>query len=485
MNGLLEILTNKEWMINPEYAKSIASVIGNNLTNHIPFEAVNKDQPFALVNTGKVLEPVAYQVLGDGEIFATEDMPFMNRPFVNIMPVTGPITRNGGACSYGSVDIRDWIMQAAEHKFCKGHIFYINTPGGSAWAKNDFKQGIDYAHEKGQKVIAFIDGDCLSAGMYLASFCDEVIVMNGEDNIGCIGVLCEFFSLKNGQRTYTEETFHELYDPESYDKNREYRDVVDGDDRAMIEHLAELGVEFRSEIKRAFPNAQDDMIHGKIYKAKDVMGVFVDGIMTLNECVNRVFGMAEGAVMPIRRVEGEFNIIQDAAKDTHTIQSDENMNLIEKMRSLLSQAESEQAENANSQADEITALNERINAIEAERDEARQQVEELTKQRDELNEAVVIDGENISNLQEQVNTLTEQNTALTDEVAGLNEQVSTLTEQNAAKDVEIHDLKEQLGSNFVPQQRMNGIPASEGDKNEPSSEERKNEIRDRLNSRKK
>ena len=75
-----------------------------------------------------------------------------------MLTVDGPITRNGGGCSYGSIDHRNMMINAANHPLCRGHIFIINTPGGSAWAKNDYEQAINYARSQGQPVIAFVDG---------------------------------------------------------------------------------------------------------------------------------------------------------------------------------------------------------------------------------------------------------------------------------------------------------------------------------------
>lgn len=160
-----------------------------------------------------------------------------------------------------------------------------------------------------------------------------------------------------------------------------------------------------------------------------------------------------------------------------------NMNLIEKFKNFISQVEVEAQQgeqNAAPANDELTQLRENIATLEAERNEARQQVETLTAERDEqMNRAVEAENK-VTDLTEQVNALNEQKENLTNEVATLNEQVK-------AKDEEIHNLKEQLGSNFVPQQRMNGIPAGEGkqDGKQQDSEERKNEVRDKLGRNKK
>lgn len=313
MNGLFEILSNKEWMIQQEFLHSILPTLQYNITNHASLGIEReKKSPMAIGQQGQdfIRE---YQVTEDGNVLPAFDawgdgdvLGKMKEPFVNVMPVDGPITRNGGACSYGSRDIRDWMMKAADNKFCQCHVLTVNTPGGSAWAKNDFQQGIDYAHARGQRVIAFIDGLCASAGMYLASLCDEVYVMNPKDQLGCVGVMAAFFTMKNGDKDLsTGETYREYYDPESVDKNKEMRDIAEDEDATLlIEELKTLGEEFRADMKAAFPNAKDEHLKGKIFDAKDVMGILCDGQMMLGDVIARGFALADGTAQPIARTAG-------------------------------------------------------------------------------------------------------------------------------------------------------------------------------------
>ena len=308
MNGLFEILSNKEWMIQQEFLHSILPTLQYNITNHASIGIDReKKSPMAIGQQGQdfIRE---YQVTQDGKTHGRygwrgDSLSELNEPFVNVMPIDGPITRNGGACSYGSMEIRDWMMEAANNPACQGHVLNINTPGGSAWAKNDFQQGIDYAHARGQRVIAFIDGLCASAGMYLASLCDEVYVMNPKDQLGCVGVMAAFFTMKNGDKDLsTGETYREYYDPESVDKNKEMRDIAEDEDATLlIEELRTLGEEFRADMKAAFPNAKDEHLKGKIFDAKDVMGILCDGQMMLGDVITRVFNLANGTEQPIER----------------------------------------------------------------------------------------------------------------------------------------------------------------------------------------
>ena len=309
MKGLYEILTEKKWMISPDFVHGIRKALEQNLNSHTLYERPAPTCGFVTVKPadGSIFYPEEYQISEDGKQvrgrWALEDEKVQNFPFVSVLTVDGPITRNGGGCSYGSIDHRNMMIRAANHPLCRGHIFIINTPGGSAWAKNDYEQAINYARSLGQPVIAFIDGTCFSAGIYLASFCDERYYMHPKDEIGCIGVMASFYTQADGSKNqFTDETYHELYDPESFDKNREFRDIAnDGDSEKLVKELAELGVEFRADIKKACPNAKDEHLHGKVFNAEDVKGILMDDQSDFLSCVKRCFDLYNGVAQPISR----------------------------------------------------------------------------------------------------------------------------------------------------------------------------------------
>lgn len=310
MKGLYEILTEKKWMISPDFVHGIRKALEQNLNAHAIYERPAPTCGFVTVKAadGSIYYPEEYQISEDGKQvrgqWALDDNDnAQNFPFVSVLTVDGPITRNGGGCSYGSIDHRNMMINAANHPLCRGHIFIINTPGGSAWAKNDYEQAINYARSLGQPVIAFIDGMCASAGMYLASLCDERYYMHPKDEIGCIGVMASFYTQADGSKNqFTDETYHELYDPESFDKNREFRDIAnDGDSEKLVKELAELGVEFRADIKKACPAAKDEHLHGKVFDAEEVKGILMDDQSDFFSCVKRCFDLYNGTAEPIVR----------------------------------------------------------------------------------------------------------------------------------------------------------------------------------------
>lgn len=311
MKGLYEILTEKKWMISPDFVHGIRKALEQNLNAHAVYERPAPTCGFVTVNAadGSIYYPEEYQISEDGKqvrgqwALDSSNDDAQNFPFVSVLTVDGPITRNGGGCSYGSIDHRNMMIKAANHPLCRGHIFIINTPGGSAWAKNDYEQAINYARSQGQPVIAFVDGMCASAGMYLASLCDERYYMHPKDEIGCIGVMASFYTQADGSKNqFTDETYHELYDPESFDKNREFRDIAnDGDSEKLVKELGELGVEFRADVKKACPAAKDEHLHGKVFDAEEVKGILMDDQSDFFSCVKHCFDLYNGVAEPIVR----------------------------------------------------------------------------------------------------------------------------------------------------------------------------------------
>ncbi len=313
MKGLYEIITEKKWMVLPDFVHGIRKSFEHNLNTHAVFSKPEKNCGYVTANDaeGNTYYPEEYQISEDGKqvrgnwclTLPADDEDAQTFPFVSVLTVDGPITRNGGYCSYGSIDHRDMMMRAADHPLCRGHVFIINTPGGSAWAKNDYALAIDYAHSKGQKVIALVDGLCASAGMYLASLCDERYYMNTKDQVGCIGVMAAFYTLADGTvDQFTDETYHELYDPKSFDKNKAYRDLANkDDDKELIKELADLGVEFRADVKKACPNVTEDHLHGKVFNAEDVKGILMDGQSSFIGVVQHAFELYDGRAELINR----------------------------------------------------------------------------------------------------------------------------------------------------------------------------------------
>ena len=477
MNGLLEILTNKQWMLHPDFLKAVRPMIQNNLNGHVALTLKDKRiAARAYASTGFDIDERKVSAKDGSTIYSWRENA--NDPFISILYVDGPVTRNGGECTYGSVEHRDMMMEAADNPLCIGHIFYINTPGGSAWAKNDYQQAIEYAHERGQKVYAFVDGMCCSAGMYLAALCDERYYMHPKDQIGCIGVMAAFYTIADGAHNqYDETTYHEIYDPESFEKNKEIRDIAnDGDDKLLVEELTKLGVEFRSDVKKACPKATDEHLHGKVFDAAEVKGILMDAQATLGDLFakmikdaaargNQAAQAAQRQTIFNNNNKTDINMKEKfpalfAALQVEEMQMSEdgaflNMGLLETLNAAI-EAKQKEASDAKALADQLTtektelsAQIEQLNADHAQaidtlKAEHQTKVDELNALVEEKQNAIAALEQEKADLQADVNAKAENIETLTTEFNGAKAAVATAEQTLAERDQAISDLNAQI-----------------------------------------
>ena len=456
MKGLYEILTEKKWMISPDFVHGIRKALEQNLNAHAVYERPAPTCGFVTVKAadGSIYYPEEYQISEDGKKvrsqWALEDENEQTFPFVSVLTVDGPITRNGGGCSYGSIDHRNMMINAANHPLCRGHIFIINTPGGSAWAKNDYEQAINYARSQGQPVIAFIDGMCASAGVYLASFCEERYYMHPKDEIGCIGVMASFYTQADGSKNqFTDETYHELYDPESFDKNREFRDIAnDGDSEKLVKELAELGVQFRADVKKTCPAAKDEHLHGKVFDAEEVKGILMDDQSDFFSCVKRCFDLYNGAAEPIKRT-------QENHQHTNT-KNQINMANYPKINAACGMQDGQQIEVKEEGAFMNAPLLDTLEAHLASQEQAvadakqkattaEQSLADLQAKHDALAETIAQKDEEIKNLKEAKAKADEEKAKADEELKTAQASLATAQQTIADKDAQIAELNENPG----------------------------------------
>ena len=255
-----------------------------------------------------------------------QDIPKEDVKYINILRLTGPMTRGGGECSYGSLEMRDMLMEAADRDDVVGHIIYCRTPGGMATTLIDFRKAIDYIHSKGQKIYMFCDGTVASGGAFLSAMCDGVFAYNEEDEIGSIGMYTAFFTMENGAvNAITQEKYVEYYAEKSTEKNRPYRDG--GDMEAIAKETNEYLDELLAAMKQDRPSIKEEQMNGAMFKMKDVVGTIIDGICTLPELCERIYGEWAATQPASTRTQAEDNIQSNINQQTNPAMSKEYKNL--------------------------------------------------------------------------------------------------------------------------------------------------------------
>ena len=374
--------------------------------------------------------------------------------YINILRLTGPMTRGGGECSYGSLEMRDELMRAADRDDAVGHIIYCRTPGGAATTLLDFRKAIEYIHSKGQKIYMFCDGTVASGGAFLSAMCDGVYAYNEDDEIGSIGLYTAFFSLPNGAvDAITQETYVEVYADKSTEKNRPYRDG--GDEELVRKEANEYLDELLAAMKADRPSILEEQMNGAMFKMKDVVGTIIDGICTLPELCQMIY--ADWAVSANASVSGaasddnnqasinpnsnqmkEYKNIATAlgyeepmasqVDDMLSLQPSEAEALEGKLESMTESVATLTAENTTLKEREV-ALNASLATMTIERDAARKEAEELraaAAESDETRVNAVRD-----EMQATIDSMAAEKTALEEAKAGVEAQLKTVSDEMA------------------------------------------------------
>ena len=424
MNGLLEIQTTQKWLIDYDFGLRAMRLVNAMANGHLIPNADEKDYGYRcdVLPNGEFAARAESDGGYDGEV---------DEPFINVLRLEGPITREGGACTYGSRQLRDMMMEAADSDSCIGHLLLINGPGGVSTAIPDMQQAVDYARAKGQPIVGRIDGYCASAHCWIAAMCDEVYYNNPTDQIGSIGIYWAGITSKDGDTDpQTGGTWHIVYDPESYDKNRFVRDLADNnDDKLITEELKKDGEIFRNFIKERRPKVKDEHLHGKMFAVKDVEGIMVVGQATMQEVFSRI--------VELKGKQSKTRTGARAAANANTNMSNINneINMKEKFPkvfALLGVEEMEcNEEGSFFNAGLLQTLEGKIAEMQSANAEAKALAEQLTAEKQTMAD------EHAAALEEKQNQIA----ALEQEKADLNTQVETLQNDNEGLKAQVEQLQ--------------------------------------------
>lgn len=293
VNALHEIFTTRLWCFLPSALQAYRKMVEDNLALRSGFEKgeENKeDAPFFLSSSNNYTSPVY--------VAEADDIPYYNfsenDKVISVLHINGPILRNGGACSYGSLNHKEWMMRAADQKQVVGHLLVINSPGGSYYSMFDYEDAINYAREKGQVVIAFVKGLAASCGYAVAMMSDEIYTFGLRDNVGCIGSMIATYTQKSGDvNAITQERYVELYAEDSPYKNKGSRDAAEGNYDEWMKELNMSCAEFHAHVRKYRPQATEEQMKGELYDSGDVIGTLVDGEGTMQSCIERILELYE------------------------------------------------------------------------------------------------------------------------------------------------------------------------------------------------
>lgn len=212
---------------------------------------------------------------------------------IAVVNLLGPVLKYGDMCSYGMVDKAQLLQRVAASGKFKSIILNVDSPGGQADGTQLLADTIKNIQEYfGIPVIAVVDdGMMASAAMWIGSACAEIYATKATDTFGSIGVYMTLMDF----RKYLEEMgieMRDVYADQSTDKNKSYRDALDGDDALLKEQLNFLAATFISAVQEnrgdRLNTENENPFTGKMYPAQQAADIgLIDGILPFDEILVR------------------------------------------------------------------------------------------------------------------------------------------------------------------------------------------------------
>lgn len=278
-----------KFLIEPTFAKANLPLVRNMLFGEAPKLAQKgpKAEVPKLILAATSDQGAVYSI---STRQSTDRLPYGSIAMLNI---TGPILKYGDDCgAFASVETNDLLQRLFTSERVNGIILNIDSPGGQA-------DGTGMIYEtlreitKSKPVISIIqDGYAASAGMWIAAGAQEIYCTRSTDQVGSIGAYCTLYDFRE---YFNNEgiAITDVYAPQSIDKNKDYKDAIDGNTTAIEEDLKFLVDDFIAAVKTSrgarLKQKGNEPFTGKMYYAKDAqkMGL-IDGIKSMSGVVQRM-----------------------------------------------------------------------------------------------------------------------------------------------------------------------------------------------------
>lgn len=209
-----------------------------------------------------------------------------------VISISGPLFKHDQYCGPVGMDsIGKWIRNLDADPGISSIILKLSTPGGTVEGTAQLGEVIKSTNKP---ILAFIDEMACSAGYWLASQCDEIVAATTRAQVGSIGVMLSFADMK----PYWEKegvVFHEIYSSLSSDKNKDFKDLLDGKyENYRKDVLDVLANDFISAVKSSREITDESILKGRVVFADKAIDIgLVDSIGTLEDAINRSLELSE------------------------------------------------------------------------------------------------------------------------------------------------------------------------------------------------
>lgn len=287
----LEAVLKGKWLIDPGYLMDNRELIHNIITGKTVVDMSPEEDLKEKISASKSafnsLNLDYYDNIPEGSIAIT--------------PVMGSLFKYNQYCGPRGMNTLGNAIKAADaHQSISAHLLIIDSPGGTV----DGTETLGSIVKNTEKpVIAFVDGLMASAALWIGSAADEIYASTEMDEVGSVGVLLSFADVQPMMEKQGVK-FHTITADQSKDKVKMWEDLRAGKyDEYKEAFLNPIAQKFQEVVKENRQNVTDDQLTGKVYLARDVVGSFIDGIMTLDEALARASELGKSSIKKTDPIE--------------------------------------------------------------------------------------------------------------------------------------------------------------------------------------
>jgi signal peptide peptidase SppA len=278
----LSAILKGNWLIEPNFAFAQGSLIASFINRQTEFTPEISTPLSAFAVDSKDINGTKYS--------SNEGFTGAPKNSVAVISVKGVLMKEDMVCGpAGTATLGRIIQQADNHPNISAIVLHIDSPGGTVDGTEALANII---RNTNKPVVAFADGLMASAALWIGSAANEIIASTDTDEIGSVGVIMRFADWqphweKKGVK------FHTVAASTSPEKNKAFDELREGSyDNYIKEVLDPIDKKFMDTIKERFPNCEEKHLTGKVFFARDVMGVFINSIGTLADSVNRAYELS-------------------------------------------------------------------------------------------------------------------------------------------------------------------------------------------------
>lgn len=290
------------WLIEPAYAKAQLPIVVQMIKNSFEpmiaagdgndhaamFKARLEYQPEINLPKRRHITSVKSPVMSVSPYTSMDRLPYDSIAMVDII---GPVLKYGDICSYGMVEYNELMVRLANSERVRGIILNVDSPGGQADGTGMLAGTIKKVTKVKPVVSIIQDGYAASAGYWLGSSAQELYLTKATSSVGSIGAYTTLYDFQ-GFFEANGIILHEIYAPQSTDKNKDYKDALKGDYSLIEADLKFLVEDFVADVKNSrgarLREDKENPFTGKMYFAKDATKIgLADGIKSIEEVVKR------------------------------------------------------------------------------------------------------------------------------------------------------------------------------------------------------